>query len=193
MAFDLTVWKERFQENIIQLDLKAQVAKRKSLYGILVASAFAPVVAAAQTGDPHAVMAATLALGGAVGGNLLANLIQKKQDAVDAEWSVIDPNEIAAQAADNPELRSELDAMLQKLDAVALAQQTLADANREWFTRTLEQEMTRLGNAATYHAVLHGDGAIAQGKNAVALGKGAVYVRGDNKGDINTGKISKKG
>jgi hypothetical protein len=192
MAFDLSVWKERFQEKIIELDLKAQVAKRKSLYGILVASAFAPVVAAVPTGDPHAIMAATLALGGAVGGNLLANLIQNKQDAVDAEWSVIDPNEIAAQAANNPDLRSELDAMLQKLDAVALARQTLAESDREWFTRTLAQELAKLGNTAIYHAVLHGDGAIAQGKNAVALGKGAVYVRGENKGDINTGKINKK-
>ena len=40
----------------------------------------------------------------------------------------------------------------------------------------------------TYRANLTGDGAIAQGEGNISLGAGAVFVKGDVKGDIMTGK-----
>jgi hypothetical protein len=187
MAFDLQIWKDKFSAKLIGLNLKTQAIERKTLYGLIAASAFAPVVAAVQAGDPSAAVTATLALSGSVGANLLANLLQKKQDAVDAEWAFADPSELAAQAAADPKLREDIDTMLTKLDAVALARASLPEADRDWFTETLQRELKQLGNAKTYKAVLKGDGAIAQGDGAVAVGKGGVYVGGANTGDINTG------
>jgi hypothetical protein len=128
MAFDLKTWQDKFKEKLIGLDLRAQTAQRKSLYGVIAGCAFLPLIAAIQGGDHNAAMLAGQMLSGSVGVNLLSTLLQKKQDAVDAEWGVVDPAALAAQAEANPELRKDLDAMLSKLDAIALIKQQLSEA-----------------------------------------------------------------
>lgn len=51
----------------------------------------------------------------------------------------------------------------------------------------VQQLLGQAQQTASYHAVVHGDGAIAQGPGAVAAGEGGVAVGRDVEGGINIG------
>jgi hypothetical protein len=113
-----------------------------------------------------------------VGGNLIANRLQRWKDETDAA------RQLTAEVATEPVLRAELDAVLEQLDAVAQARDALPAAERQWFTETLRTELTRLGNASHYTAQLTGSGAIAQGPGAVAAGQGGIAIGGSVHGNV---------
>ncbi len=138
MAFDLITWKADLKTRFKDWKPRMQAAGVSSVYGFVSAMTLWPVVEAFQKGD----IAAVMSLGGvlaSLGSNLLANRIQGWKDESDAAVK------LAEEVASNEALRTEIDAVLQELDALDIAQETLPAADREWFTHTLRQELSAWG------------------------------------------------
>ena len=154
----------------------------QSTYAFMAAAALWPLAQAMQAGDGTAWLALGQLTAG-IGTNLLANLLQASKDEADAA------QHIAALPLQAPE-RAEIDAVLDKTDAVTCARESLPEAERRWFTDTLRAELQQLGTLPRFQASLTGSGAIAQGEGAVAVGQGGVHVGGDNHGNINTGTLT---
>lgn len=184
MAFNLQAWRETLDERLVNWKARWIVFRdlgTAQVYPFLAAATLWPVAEAVQQGDPTAWMT----LGGVVAGvgsNVLANQIQAWKDEADAA------QDLSAAVETNPDLRAELDAVLQKLKVVEQAQAALPEEEHAWFKQTLCEELTRLGNLPRYKATLEGDGAIAQGPDARAVGKQGVLVNGDVGGDVVTGE-----
>ncbi|NOZ28403.1 MAG: SUMF1/EgtB/PvdO family nonheme iron enzyme [Chloroflexi bacterium] len=162
-------WKTRLQQ-----------AGINTVYGFLAAATIWPVMAAYAQGDLAAIMALGNVLAG-VGGNLLAERIQRWKDATD-ETDMAE--EIAQEAAENQALRAEIDQMLAELEALSLAEAALSEEDKAWFRETLAAELERLGNLGRFEATLIGSGAIAQGPGAKAVGERGMLIEGDVQGDI---------
>ena len=187
MPFTLQTWKDQTGQHLHRLgDWLERVKQGYApylLYGALCGISVWPLVEAARAGQSLDV---TLALGGVaagVGGNLLAEQVQRWKDRADesavTQW-------VIEQAPANPDLRQALDAILEKLDAIPQAQAGLDDAGRRWFAETLREELAQLGSLARFEATLVGAGAIAQGGGR-AVGQSGVLVEGDVYGDVVTG------
>lgn len=181
MALNMDSWKTAFTRRLIDWRQRMQQGGITSVYAFVSAMALWPVAAAVHGGDLGAVAALGGVLAG-VGSNLIANRLQGWQDETDAA------RQLTAQVATAPALRAELDAVIDKLDAIAHARQALPDAERQWFTETLHMKLSRLGNAARYTAHLTGSGAIAQGPGAVAAGQGGMAIGGNVHGNVSHGR-----
>jgi len=177
MAFTPETWKTAFTERLSHWRQRMQQGGITSVYAFVSAMTLWPVAAALHGGD----VAAAVALGGVlagVGGNLIANRLQRWQDETDAA------RQLTTEVATEPALRAELDTVLEKLDAVAQAWEALPEAEQQWFAETLRTELTPLGNASRYTAPLTGSGAIAQGSGAVAAGQGGIAIGGSVHGNV---------
>jgi hypothetical protein len=140
-------------------------------YAGICCSALLPLAIEAQSGDLLRVGTALGAALGGIGGNLIANQLQRFRDhaagAVDLadslqEWLVKEiPKNIA--------LRQELDTLLEKLDVIAEARRSIPVSDHQEFVGRLSEELTRLGNLNRFEAHLHAPGAIAQGAGATAI------------------------
>src|SRR5271157_3029043 len=147
MAFDLIGkfkqalpgWKTRLKESGID-----------SAYAAVTAAALWPIAVAAQAGDGSAFAALSTALGSGVGANLIANQIQRWKNEADGA------RQIAALPKDDP-LREHLDRLLQRLDALAAARDSLPEAHKQWFQQTLHEELSRLGNLNKFEVHVYGD------------------------------------
>lgn len=173
MPFDLAQWKTQLAENLREWKLRMTRAGINSAYAFIAATALYPVAQAAQQGDWSA-LAALGAVTASVGTNLIANQIQKWRDENDAAL------QLGPEAQTNDELRRELDAVLEKLDAFTVAQDALPASERAWFRHTLREELTRMGNLDSFAQFIVGDSNIAvQGnENAVnVLGEGATQIQ----------------
>lgn len=169
MSFTLQTWQEKFKANLADWKQRMLANGGGSIYAFLASSALLPVAQAIREGD----RATLLAIGGvlaSVGANLIANRLEAWKS--EAEAAV----ELEAALPEEPDLRAELDAILEKLDALPLARQALAQKEHEWFAKTLRTELQRLGNLSRFEAVLTGSGALAIGKRAKAAGKRAVVA-----------------
>lgn len=184
MAFTIQTWKEQAGKRLQKAGdwlagVKQSYAPRL-LYGGLCGAALWPLIQAAQKGQTLDVMMALGTVAAGIGGNLLAEQVQRWKDRADqqtvTQW-------VVEQAPANPELRQALDDILDKLDAIPQAQAGLSEADHEWFNQTLQKELAQLGNLERFKARLVGSGAIAQG-HSVAAGAGGVAVGGDVHGDI---------
>ncbi len=190
MTFDLETWKEKTTASLHKVGQWLERRKNEDapylLYGYLGGLSLWPLVAAAQADQ---LLPAVMALGsvaGGIGGNLLANQVQKWTDqaAPVTETEVVEW--VAENSAANPELRLALDAILKQLDVVAQAQAQLGEADRQWFSELLRAELARLGNLAHFEAELSGTGAIAQGPGARAAmaDRAGIAVAGDVGRDV---------
>ena len=186
MAFDLSTWKQAVAEKAHHIgDWARQQAKAGApyaLYGTLCGMSLWPLLEAAQSGQFLPVMLALGAVGGGVGGNLIAEQIQRWKDSADqisqeqvAQWT--------SEQAGRPEMRDTLDAMLEKVEAIPAAQAGLDAESKAWFAPTLREELTQLGNLARFEAVLIGDRNVVIGKkarnNIVITGKRNRVVKAD--------------
>jgi len=189
MDFTLDVWKEKAAGQLARIGDWLEQRKKQDtpylVYGALCGLSLWPLVEAARAGQVLPMMMALGSVAAGVGGNLIAEQVQRWKDQADeaqvAGW-------VAERAPADPGLREALDGILERLDAVAQAQAGLSEADRRWFTATLSQEMSRLGNLARFQATLSGSGAIAQGAGAKAVGQGGVLVEGNVHGDVVTGQ-----
>lgn len=187
MTFTLQTWKDQTGEQLRNfggwLEHLRQAYAPYLLYGTLCGMTLWPLLEVARKGQALDVMLALGGVAAGVGGNLLAEQVQRWKDGADEDtvrqW-------VVEQALANPELRATLDAILDKLDAIPQAQAGLSPAGRQWFAATLGEELSRLGNLARFEASLADSGAIAQGSSR-AVGQGGVLVEGNVHGDVVTG------
>jgi len=105
-----------------------------------------------------------------MGGGLVGARIQEWHDRSEEDLAT----ELGKIAKDDPKWREALDKLLEEFDASRIVQDALTELDKEWFARTLKDELSKLGNLDRYQAMLVGDGAVAQGPGAVAAGAGGV-------------------
>lgn len=179
MNFNIQEWKARVKEHLPGWQARMKDAGFNSVYYLIAATSFIPIVQAAQSGNMSEVLALGALLSGAVGGNLLANMVQNIKDKSDVEVA----QALQAEVEKTPEIKAELDALLEKLDALQRAEQVLPEENKRWFEETIQRELAELNSSVTYTATLIGDGAIAQGEGAKAVGKGGVMIGGNATGN----------
>ncbi len=182
MAFDLKQWKSDLKNRFIDWKPRMRSTGAKSVYAFVSAAALWPIAYAYQQSD----LAAVMTLGGVLAGlgsNLLANQIQSWKDEADAA------QKLAAAVEEDEALRAEIDAVLKKLKALDIAKQALPEDERDWFTETLQHELSAWGK----YIVLDGSGAIAIGDNAKAAGErgaiidavtGSVVITGEVLGNV---------
>ena len=165
MGFDRETWKANVTAQLQDWRLRMKQVGAKSIYGFLSMASLWPVVEAARGGE----WAALSALGGVVanvGGNLLASRLQSWKDEATAV------HHIEAELSADPSLRAELDAVLETLDVFSQAQQRLTEAERQWFIKTLREELAQQGNLERFAGHLIGSGAIAQHRSTAAGERG---------------------
>ncbi|MEW5869481.1 MAG: SUMF1/EgtB/PvdO family nonheme iron enzyme [Chloroflexota bacterium] len=140
MGFDLDTWKAQLAQRLPGWRARMQRAGVDSVYAFISAAALWPVVEAARGGE-WAALAELGKVAAAVGTNLLANQIQNWKDESDAA------RQLQEAASQQPDLRNELDAVLQKLEAISLAGARLSEAERDWFVNALRAELQQAGSA----------------------------------------------
>ena len=173
MPFDLQTWKDEFKKSLPGWKKRLGKSGLNNAYFLIAASSFLPVIQAVHINNDWGSLAL---LGSAVGGNLLANMVQKLKDKSETEVAEALAKEVQAE----PVLQVELDALLKELDALKEAEHALAAEDKEWFVETIQKELKQLNSGVTNTATLIGDGAIAQGDGAIGLGKNAKYYAGDH-------------
>ena len=133
---DLNTWQTRVRERLQASAATIRGLAPGTLYGFLAGSTLLPLVAAVNQGD----YAALITLGGiasGVGGNLIANQVQAWKDRSDAELSA----EVGELAAESAEWRQAIDAVMTAVETPRIMQAILSDADRDWFVRTLRDEL----------------------------------------------------
>ncbi len=189
MAFNLTVWQEETRDSL--QNVGQWLAKVKDteapllLYGYLSGLTLLPLALAAQSGNPMPVALALGGLFGGVGGNLLANKVQAWANRA----GDIDETELAtriiAEIPHDAALRDEINTVLEKLDVIAQVYQGLNEADRRWFSDTLQQELAQLGSLKRLEASLSGAGIIIQdsllkgGRRSVVGSQAETIITGD--------------
>jgi len=183
MSFDLTIWKQQIAEKLPNWQTRMKAGGVNSIYFFLAATSLFPILQSAQSGDWSALVALGTTLGGAVSTNLLANLVQKLKDKSEAEVA----QALQAETKINPELKVEMDVLLEKLDALQQAELSLSDEDKKWFADAIKKELAQLKSGITYTATLKGSGAIAQGTNARSVGAGGIMIGGNADGNVIAG------
>lgn len=177
MPFDLETWKAKLNERLQGWRPRMRKTGVASIYAFLSAAALWPVVEAARAGDWGALTALGSLLAG-VGTNLVANQIQGWKDEADAA------RQLSETLPEHPELRLELDEVLEKLDALQTAEQQLPEAERPEFARQVSQELENLGSRLTITIFSTQHGGIAYGVGATAGGAQSAIVTGSVGGDF---------
>jgi formylglycine-generating enzyme required for sulfatase activity len=140
MAFNIEVWKEENRKGLQGWQARFNKANTNSAYYFLAAVSFVPVVQAFYSGDFSALSVLGMSLGGAVGTNLLANMVQNLKDKSEDEIALALADEMQA----TPELKSALDALLENLETLPEAGRQLPDKDKAWFVETIQQELKGL-------------------------------------------------
>lgn len=184
-------WKESARQKLQELSKWLQRRRQEDVpylvYGTVAGLTVWPLVeSAVTTGQLAPVIGAIYGTAAGVGANLLANQIEAWKNRVTPPTEDEVATWLAEQAAANADLRQTVDSILEKLDAISLAQNGLPAPERDWFVQTLQAELARLGSQVTFTATLQGGGAIAQGAGAIAVGERGVLVE-HGSGSIITG------
>jgi formylglycine-generating enzyme required for sulfatase activity len=173
MAFDLVTWKEKVGERLQDWRPRAEKIGSDSLYLSLSLASLWPLAEATRGPDGWGALGPLFTILSGVGTNLLATMIQNWKDEGDAAAS------LQHEAASDPALQAELDAVLEGLETLALVQQALAESDRDWFEETLQKELAELGSSLRIDT---GGGAFVPGK--VKTGGGDFVGRDQKKVNI---------
>jgi len=175
MPFTIQTWKTELRSRLQGWKNRLDRAGIHSVYYFIAATSLVPIVQAAHSGDWGSLAVLGTALGGAVSTNLLANMVQKLKDKSDSDVAM----ELEKETQTTPELKLELDALLEALDVLKQAEHALTSEDKLWFEKTIQQELKQVSSGIKYEAKLIGNGSIAQGNDAVAVGAGGTYVKGN--------------
>ena len=168
MPFLPEIWKAKVTERLWEWRFRVEQARPAAVYSTLSAAALWPLVQAAQS---TGMLPVALALGNVVagvGGNLIAEQIQRWHDQAHLPSEADVATWITAHITTNTDLRQALDTILEQLQVISQARECLQANDRAWFVQTLRTELEALGNLARFEAHLTGDGALAQGTGARA-------------------------
>jgi formylglycine-generating enzyme required for sulfatase activity len=175
MPFDINTWKAQLSAKLPGWRARMHAGGVNSVYYFIAASSLFPVLQAAQSGDWSALVSLGTILGSAVSTNLLANLAKKLKDKTDVEVAEI----LQSGAQLEPDLKAEIDALLDKLDALKQAELVLSEEDQRWFAIIIQQELAQNKSGIVFSAKIIGNGTIAQGDGAIAVGEGGIYVGGN--------------
>jgi hypothetical protein len=184
MPFLPETWKAKVTERLWEWRLRVEQARPEAVYSALSAAALWPLVQAAQN---TGMLPVALALGNVVagvGGNLIAEQLQRWHDQASPTSEADIATWITAHITTNADLRQALDTILEQLQVISQARECLQANDRIWFVQKLRTELVELGNLARFEAHLTGSGAIAQGPGAVAAGQGGVAIGGNVHGNV---------
>ena len=148
MPFDIQSWKADIQTRLRGWKGRLDRAGTNSVYYFLAGTSFLPIVHAVQNGDYASLAVLGATLGTSVGTNLLANMVQKFKDKSDAEIA----QELEREVQSTPELKKELDALLEAVDTLKQAEHVLSQEDKAWFARTIQEELKRVGSGMKYEA-----------------------------------------
>jgi formylglycine-generating enzyme required for sulfatase activity len=183
MPFLPETWKAKVTECLWERRLRVEQARPAAVYSALSAAALWPLAQAAQS---TGMLPVALALGNVVagvGGNLIAEQIQRWHDQAHLPSEADVATWVTTHITTNTDLRQALDTILEQLQVISQARECLQANDRTWFVQTLRTELAELGNLTHFEAHLTGDGAVAQGTGARAVGKQATLIEGDMIGD----------
>ncbi|RLC91463.1 MAG: hypothetical protein DRI77_13785, partial [Chloroflexi bacterium] len=142
MPFNLTEWAAEVKE---RLQTWAQAPKdawrnagAHTLFGFLATMTLFPLAEALARGDAMGVGMALGGIASAVGGDLVAGMVQRWKDHPDEKTAV---RELEAALAESQELREAVDALLAELDVVREARQALPEAEQDWLVQQLQEEL----------------------------------------------------
>ncbi|MBN1657319.1 MAG: SUMF1/EgtB/PvdO family nonheme iron enzyme [Anaerolineae bacterium] len=147
MPFDIEQWREQVKDRLqawAQQPRKAlSDAGVQTLFGYLTAMTLFPLAEALHKGDAAGVYLVLGSIAGSVGGNLVAEQVQRWKDRADENRG--DRREATADVeaglAISNELRQAIDAILDELDMVHQAHEALRDDDRAWLVERLRTEL----------------------------------------------------
>ncbi|MEM7127858.1 MAG: SUMF1/EgtB/PvdO family nonheme iron enzyme [Chloroflexota bacterium] len=166
-------WRNQVKDRLHSLLHGAAVQLPNHAYGLISFAALAPFVSAVAAGDPSLFWASVGPIVGGVGGNLLAEQIQRWVDAAneagivpnalpgpgseaDPEWEIdgiFTPqlaDQLMERVAADDQLLETLDELHAQLNTLELVQQSANQEILTTFTQTLRTELAQLGNAERY-------------------------------------------
>jgi formylglycine-generating enzyme required for sulfatase activity len=139
MGFDLERWKEQLREPLRRFSDDPKGALRRAgaqtLFGYVATMTLFPLAVAAAEGELIPVVVALGSIAGSVGGNLIANKVQRWKD----EATAIE--ELERELPRSPELRQALDQILSKLGVIEDAQRQMEEDERRSFASQLDREV----------------------------------------------------
>jgi len=170
MPFLPETWRAKVTERLWEWRLRVEQTRPAAVYSALSAAVLWPLVQAAQS---TGMLPVALALGNVVagvGGNLIAEQIQRWHDQAQPSSEADVAAWITAHITTNADLRQALDTILEQLQVISQARECLQANDHAWFVQTLRTELEALGNLTHFEAHLTGYGAIAQVIGARAVG-----------------------
>jgi len=139
MEFDLERWKEQLRDPLRRFSANPKGALGRvgaqTLFGYLATMTLYPLVVAAAEGELVPVVVALGSIAGSVGGNLIANKVQRWKD----EATAIE--ELERELPESAELRQALDQILSKLGVIEDAQREMEEDERRSFASRLDREV----------------------------------------------------
>jgi hypothetical protein len=173
MTFTIEFWKMKLRDRLINWKSRMKRTGVSSVYAFISVATLWPIVESVRNNEWASLAAALGGVLSGLGSNLIANQIQKWKDEESGA------KQLADEVIKNPDLQSQLDAVLEKLDALSLAREMLPPIDQDWFLRKLRTELEQMGNIHRFEVVLFGEGAIAHGPGSIALGQGAKMINFD--------------
>ncbi len=169
---DLAAWKERINESLWNLRFEMESLGAKSLSGLMAASAFWPVLEAAQKGDFEAAMAFGR-LSGEIGSNLLADKFKEWNGGISSKEESVQVIEADLEAS--PALQEEVDRLLEKLEVLAEALERQKE-DRSWFEAHLREELETRGKAHVVDTLIEQN---VQNNTGTVIGRVGTYIAGN--------------
>jgi len=192
MPFLPDTWKAKVTERLWEWRLRVEQARPAAVYSALSAAALWPLVQAAQSTGMLPVLLALGNVVAGVGGNLIAEQIQRWHDQAHLPSEADVATWVATHITTNTDLHQALDTILEHLQVISQARECLQANDRTWFVQTLRTELEALGNLTHFEAHLTGDGTIAQGPGAVAAGQGGIAIGGSVHGNVSLGSSGQR-
>lgn len=164
MTFNPDAWKQAAWRNLAGWKQRLVPAVVNTGYVAVAAGVLWPLLYEARTGDAYGAAMTLMTLTTGLGTNLISEQIRRWKDEANGEPDVA--RWLQEHVASDAALRAEVDVVLEKLEAVALARATLPKADRGWFEATLHRELSALGSLPRFQASVSGE------RNIVVQGNG---------------------
>jgi hypothetical protein len=177
MIFNKTTWKERAEYRLEQF--KELVNKAGTpVYATVVSLTLMPLIEIAMSSGIAAITLPLMTLISGLGTNLLAAEIERWKDSNEqiSETDII--QWVEDTAANNSQLRNEIDEIMINLDAIPTVQKNLNPEDKQWFVSELEKQLKKMGNYDRYeHIIVQGD--VVQGDKVQLKQEANTIVQGN--------------
>ncbi len=158
MPFDVTEWTGQVKERLRAWARAPKDAWRdvgaQTLFGFLATMTLFPLAEALGKGDAMGVGMALGGIAAGVGGNLVAEMVQRWTDRADERTAAED---VEAALVESGEFRQVLDALLVELDVLRQARDALPEADRTWLAEQLQEDLAAYPAGLERTAAVVGD------------------------------------